>query len=240
MSNSSWGLSRTAFVAILLVTTNLFLAGCISSPPATLSDFHEHPSSAGFTLIDNRPADDKTSETLSLLVTSCDYAIYRLGDDKTVPSKFVLLKQDLAEAIGGQLQGTTVTLNRYRIFLNSGAALRKTTLTPSEGYPGIIPSIIAGMGSNCSKEETTGGWYAASEVTTPNSPLIIEIESTIEGKSYAIRTVSSPKIDVNYFHLNDAGVASELFSAIRKADAALIAQIKNHPTDVLATTPIGK
>lgn len=228
MRSLNLGSRRTAFAAILMIATQLSLVGCVRSNPAISSDFHEPPSATDLKLIDDRPAEDKTSETLSYLVTSCDYAIYRVGDEMTIPSKLVLLKRDLKEAANGQLVGQTVTLNRYRIFLNSGAALRKVTFSQGGGDPGLIPSLLSRMGSNCSKEETKGGWYAASEVSTTNSPFIVEIKVLIGGKLYSSRTVYSPKTEVNYFHLGDPEQAHEVFAAIHQADMDLIAQINNH------------
>ena len=93
----------------------LLLAGC-AGRPVVLSGFQDRPSTINLTIVDLRPQLEKTSERLSPWVTSCDYEIHRLGDETSVPSKLVLLRRDLEDALGGQLKNSTVTVTHYRVF----------------------------------------------------------------------------------------------------------------------------
>ena len=199
----------------------LFLAGC-ATKPAVLEGFQDHPSPIDLKIIDSRPADDKESEWLSLIVTSCDYGIRRWGDETTIPPKLTLLRRDLEDTLNNQLSNATITVSKYAIFFNGSAGLRHTVYS---GSIGIVPAIMESMGSNCSKEETTGGWYAASEVTNSHSPIVIEIEAAFEGKNYNVRTVYSPEEELPV--TGGLESASALFAAIHKANAALIDQIRS-------------
>jgi hypothetical protein len=79
------------------------------------------------------------------------------------------------------------------------------------------------MGAKCTREETTAGWYSAAEVTSLNSPLIVEITATVNGKQHAVRSVYSPQREINF---NDPEAAQLIFEAIRKATDMLTESIK--------------
>jgi hypothetical protein len=93
-------------------------------------------------------------------------------------------------------------------------------------FGGVVAPIMAGMGSNCLKEETTDGWYAASELTHPTSPFIIEIEAKLDGHSYSVRAVYSPEVQINGFKLDDPPAATALFQAMHQANLRLAEEIK--------------
>jgi len=200
----------------------VFAYGC-ASKPAVLDGFETRPTQVSFQVVDERPEGEKSWERLSGLITSCDYEIHRVGDDQTVPSRMDLLRQDLELALGTRLSNTALTVSSYRIFLNAGARVRNGVV---DTFGGVVAPIMAGMGSNCSKEETTDGWYAASELTRPTSPFIIEIEAKFEGHSYSVRTVYSPEVQINGFKLDDPPAATALFQAMHQANARLTEEMR--------------
>ena len=68
---------RISTVIPVLATVSL-LAGC-ATVPATLPGFQFRPPVSGFNLVDARPGEDKTTERLSLLITSCNFGVTRVG-----------------------------------------------------------------------------------------------------------------------------------------------------------------
>jgi hypothetical protein len=210
-----------SFEAVSTVALILGLSGC-ADQAAVLPGFQAQPSVIGLRIIDARPDEDKTTEYLSYIIFSCDYGIRRLGDEKTVPPRLTLLRRDLESALGRQVGNATITVSRYRIFFNRGAALREQT---SSQFPGVMPALMLNAGSHCAQEETRGGWYAASEAKSPHSPFIVELEGTFAGKSVAVRTVYSPEKEFLGV-LGEPETAAALFAAMRQATAALIEQLR--------------
>jgi len=194
----------------------LWLSAC-AAPTMVLPGYQERASDASFTIADARPDKDKTSEILSLWVTACDYGIYRLGDERTQPPKLAFLRHNLEDALGARLKNATLTVTRYRMYINSRAQLRAQV---NGMYTGVVPGMLAAAGEGCTKEETSGGWFEASEVTTTFPPVIVEIEATLNAKTYSVRSVYSTQGK----NVDDAGTP-ELFNAMRKADVRLADQL---------------
>lgn len=205
-------------VAVLVAT--LGLAGCYKQT-AVLPNFRAQMADADPWVIDARPQSDKETEHLSLLATSCDYGVRRLGDEKTVPPRLLLLQQDLEDRLGPLVQGRTLTVTRYAIYFNRAAGLRRGLGSSF----GIIGAVMSGIGSQCPKEKTTGGWYKAADVTTPFSPIIVNLEATFAGRRHVVRSVYSPTEELSMM-FGEPKAASGLFEAIRKATNALAAKIE--------------
>ncbi|MBV9993229.1 MAG: hypothetical protein JOZ72_18300 [Alphaproteobacteria bacterium] len=194
----------------------LSLSACAVKPVA-LPDYQERAPDASFTITDARPEKDKTSEVLSYWATACDYGIYRIGDERTVPPKLVFLRRNLEDALGARLKGAALTVTRYRVHINSRAQLRNQL---NGMYTGVVPAMLDAAGNGCTKDETSGGWFDASEVTTAFPPAIVEIEAAMAGKTYSVRAVYSTEGK----NVDDAGTP-ELFNAMRKANAVLADQL---------------
>ena len=205
---------------VRIVAAALVAAGLCSCAPqtATLAGFSQSPAAQGFTLTDGRAAPEKT-EWLSLMVWSCDNGIRRLGDEVSVPSRLDILRRDLGDALGPRLQGKTVTVKRYTIFYNMNAFL--AAANPGASSP-VGAALIA---TGCPKEKVTGGWYDLSEVTNAHSPVVVDVEVALDGKSFSGRAVLSPDEDMSGA-FGKPYEASVLFEAMRRAHAALIANIK--------------
>ena len=210
-----------------------FGAGLILSIGLTLpAGADDAPASPGVTLVDARKANELKTETLSNWITSCDYGIRRLGDDGEGPPKLALLKQGLDAALPAPLAGKTLTISKYVVFVNVSAALRRGAYG---SHPGVVGAVMSGMGSNCSREGTTDGWYGATEVTSVFSPLVVEIEATLDGKAFSARIVYSPDYETegefgeriwSGGHFKPEALAA-LTLALHRANAALAEQLRN-------------
>lgn len=202
-------------IAICLIAAALFLPA-----RASQADPAAAPAQAsGLTIVDSRPAVEKTRQILSLWATSCDFEIVRLGDDEINPGRLALLQSDLEAALGSQLANATLTVTRYRIFFNSGDAARGESRNR-----GLVGALLTP--NRCSKEKTTAGWYAPSEVTTDFSPIIIEIGATLAAKDYSVRLVYSPSFQLRGNSFDRPREAAPLLEAIHQANAALIDQLR--------------
>jgi hypothetical protein len=132
----------------------------------------------------------------------------------------VLLRQELSERLGALAQGQTVTVNRYVIFHNRREATRGSVFA---GKSGLIPSAFKAAGDSCPEEKTTGGWFDPAETTTPFSPIIVQIEATMDGRTRSVRTVYSPSEELYGF--GEPAASEALFAAMRKATEALAQEL---------------
>jgi hypothetical protein len=98
---------------------SIFLAGCATPAKYQISE-ELNLSRSSFELIDKRDEVQKKSESMSYLVSSCWYGIFRLGDDQFVPSALTFLTKELNARLGTQLQGKKVVVNRFEVFNNTG------------------------------------------------------------------------------------------------------------------------
>jgi len=190
------------------------LGGCAEVRPAKVPSFVDHAIGTSFTITDKRPEKESQWEALSHLVTSCDYGVHRLGD-ATIPAPLTILKSDLAQALGTHLAGKSLTVLHYEIYSNNSYELRNGVY--SHHY-GLMYDFMSGMGSSCKQEETTGGWYQASEVTTPYSPIVIEISGELDGRKFEVRSVYSPEHPIPTKFFDKPENAAELLNSLHKAN----------------------
>ena len=214
---------------ITLVAGLIVLVEGCTGTPAVLEGF-QPPAAQSAAIVDARVEQDKQSERLSGLITSCDYGIYRVGDDQISPGRLDLLKRDLASTMGDRLTNHTLTISRYDIFYNNREAQLEVLTRWFPWWPDgpRDPSriVMMTMMGNCSKADMTGGWYQRSEAPNATSPVIVEIEASLDGKPYTVRSVYSPETD--YIGATP-GLA---FDAMHKANAALIAQLRGLPENM--------
>lgn len=90
----------------LLVAAALAMSGC-AAQVATLSEPRAATLEGGLNVVDARAAADKKSDILSLVITNCNYGIYQAGDDKIVPPRLDLLRDDLNARLGAKVDGKT-------------------------------------------------------------------------------------------------------------------------------------
>ena len=152
-----------------------------------------------------------------------------------MPSRLVLLEQDLGEQLGAKLKNATLELTQYRVHTNEEVVFRYLTAGITAGATGGVLASGFGpapgrpmKGSSCARGDMRGGWYAGSEITAQRSPLIFEIAVRWNGKPLSMRKVYTPK---RYFTaaFDNADHAATLFDAIREAHADLAKQIADAP-----------
>ncbi len=206
-------------IAMMIAAFGIF--GC-ASQTAVLPDFKDLSSEMGFSMKDERPEEEKETKWMSLSITNCNYGIRQIGDNLMVPDRLTLLRNDLHKALGKKLSGKTVSVKKYIIHFNAQNAFRGRVYAP---YKGGVVEFMKGFGSDCKREEVAAGWFGPADVTTPFSPLIIEIDAAIDGKKYSVRSVYSPKKEIEPAFGNPEP-ASALFAAVQKATSQLVAKIR--------------
>jgi hypothetical protein len=151
---------------------------------------------ADLVVIDLRPKEEREGFKLSELAGKCNKDVYRIPDVASDPLKVEVLKSDLMQQLPDFGAGKTLTVLNWSIYYNKqvqggGGGLRGL------GVGGI--SIPTGKksekraGSDCSREESAGGWYEAGEISSTFFPLVSEFEGTYGGKPVSVRIVHSPR-----------------------------------------------
>ncbi|BCL76803.1 hypothetical protein JHS3_25390 [Jeongeupia sp. HS-3] len=151
------------------------------------------PMEPRFTLEERRLDVEKNNEMLSYLITSCDYGITQIGDSQTDPDKVAVLKSDLQALAGDRLEGRKLTLQSYTVHLNNAVALKQQVGSFSAAYAGLLGGTLfmAMTEIGCSKEQVSGGWYTADEVSNAWPPVIAEATLSVDGVSYQSRAVAT-------------------------------------------------
>jgi len=186
-------------------------------------------------VVDARPPMEKHTTQLSSWVWSCDNGIRRLGEEQETTPRLVLLGRDLSNALGSKFPHSTVTVNRYRVFFNASRVASGVASSAGGETEHAAAALL--MPHDCTKVQTSGGWYSPSEVRTSNSPLIVEINATLNGKAFAVRTVYAPEAELEG-HFGErvwsggqysAEAMSAYLEALHEANAALINLILRSP-----------
>lgn len=211
-------MKQIAKLAIALVVT-LNLSGCLSQT-AIMPNEQIYQSPNPWTVIDQRPEAEKGDEFLSLFAHSCSYGIKRLGDDRTSPPRIAILRADLSRELR-EAGNKTIAIQHYAIYFNKGLALLKSS--PYSG--GLLGQGEIAHRLACKKEDTAAGWFDADEVSTPFSPIIVEISATMGDRAFVVRSVYSPSEELNGA-FGEPNEASALFAAMRQATAELAHQIR--------------
>lgn len=194
------------------------LSGCVATN-VVIQGYDNGPSKINFTLVDARPTEDKEFELGSIWATSCSLGIRRLGDDASSPARLEILRQDIEKKLGDKVANTTLTVTRYRMFLN-----RSRKMLDASESNGLVGALLTP--NDCTKDKTPVGWYDPGEATSFNSPFVVEIKASYKGRDYEARAVSSPDIEILGGYRN-ADVAPSVYAAIEKANLALIDQLRH-------------
>jgi len=187
---------------------------------ARITGAQEAASAVGFSVADARAEGDKKQKILSLSITSCSYAIQRLGEKKA-PGRIDALREDLAHAKGIALEGKKLEVSTYNIFFNNKAVLKGMVYAP---HGGLVSDVMKEMGEECPREKMKGGWFDVTELQNPYSPLVVELEASLDGQAYPVRVVHAPAFELagNFARPVDA---AEVRAVMRMTADALAAKL---------------
>jgi hypothetical protein len=142
------------------------------------------------------------------------------------------LQNALAEGLGERLRGHDIVLSHYTLYVNGHHA------EVARSWGGAIGGAIGGgIGGNpqthrtaCGREAFPAGWFDPSELTTPYTPYVVEIEVALDGRPVTIHSVFSPPQNVSETSIISGRLMRQneyewANAAIVKANTALVAAV---------------
>ena len=171
--------------------------------------------------IDSRKAESKTTETLSSIITNCQYGISRLGDSNLNFDRVSYFSSILANSKDNKYKGHTIDFKRFDIYKNKQSILRS-----SGNYTGLVIRTLQRFECHAAKDMVGG--YDLDENPTGRNALILNLELVINSKNYKIREFTIVK-DIGVVHSSRPDLWEEgLNSIIRKAVTSLINKVDSH------------
>ncbi len=178
----------------LLLLPLLFLA--CASPVATLQ-VPTLAKSEGTVVKDLRPANEKTNEMFSLMVTSEAYGLYRKGDESHVPTAIRLFQHRAFEKLGAEGKPLEITVHHFAVYLNMKSQLR------SSAAFGVIGAGLASKNKvtaahaladakafeNVGKDEYKRALFTEQENPEKASAFVIYIDAEVGGKRVFTRSL---------------------------------------------------
>jgi hypothetical protein len=178
-------------------------------------------------VIDLRPPDERDGVGLSELTGKCNQRVYRIADVASDPLKVEVLRADLSRQLGVAADGKTLTVLNWSIYYNRSAegGAPKVSSIGIQGYSIPGKKKEKQQGSKCSREESAGGWYEASDVSSPRSPLVSEFQGIFGGKPFDVRVVYSPRRSIEGKFQGGTDDTAALLETVHKTAEALAAAI---------------
>ena len=178
-------------------------------------------------VIDLRPKEEKDGLGLAPLSGKCNKDVFRIADVASDPVKIDALRAGLARQLGLASDGKTLTVLNWSIYYNKqvpkgGSRLESVGI---QGYAIPTKKKEATVGSRCTQEESDGGWFQRSDVTTSHPPIVSEFVGTYGGKPFDIRVVHSVRRTIEGKFEGAADDTEELLETVSETAEALAAAI---------------
>jgi hypothetical protein len=178
-------------------------------------------------VIDLRPKEEKDGSALTGLKGKCNKDVYRIPDVASDPLKVDVFKSDLVRMLIDEGAGKTLTVLNWSIYYNKqvqggGSALRGVGIG---GYNFPTGKDERKPGSDCTREESAGGWYDAGELQSNYFPLVSEFEGTFAGKPVSVRVVHSPRRKIPGKFAGDEADTATLLEAVHATAEAVATEI---------------
>jgi hypothetical protein len=208
------------FLARLLGVLALF--ACLQ--PSSAQDAQK---SVELKVIDLRPPEERDGVGLMELSGKCNKDVYRIADVASDPLKVEVLRADLAQQMGLASDEKTLMVLNWSIYYNKQTPRSGPKLTDIgiQGYGIPGKKKEKQLGSKCTREESAGGWFTDSDVTTTVPPLVSEFSGTFGGKPYNIRVVHSVRRKIEGKFLGAADDTQALLETVHKTAEALATAI---------------
>ncbi|MFD2179953.1 hypothetical protein [Veronia pacifica] len=198
----------------LLIIVIVTLIGCVS-PVAKLTPHLSLDNQEKVNIEDKRDVKKLRGEFLSNLITSCDYGVERLGEDRTEPLRLELLADVLSSKYGNMFSGKSVKVYSFDVYSNRAIIFRHIAFG-SAGVQGELMKLATEpFFDDCALDSSLGA-YTKEEVTTPYSPIIILFDVEYDKQRVQTRTVFSPEEEF-MGQYNSPDGADALYRAIETA-----------------------
>ena len=152
-------------------------------------------------------------------IYSCHYGIKKLVSEEIVPERLLYLADRLNKKGGDRLQGKTLTVNRFTLYLNRQIETKRAALAgASAGIAGalsvssvpvdnIIPAVVVvgvtaavtnrGQLIGCEDEDYSGAYWT-SELRGGHTPIVLYLDVMIDNEAVKLRIVQPAGEDTKY------------------------------------------
>lgn len=198
----------------------LLLTGCST---AQLYKLEPAPVSSHPQLIiqDQRPAIQKSSELLSLMITNEAYGIARMGDESTSPERITFLRDMLKSLVGEKIGNRPVIVKTFTIHRNTQAKMRNSNVAKQAPLTKLITDNLetrAGL--------RQPGGYELSENPSAENVAVIDVVVEIGNKDYSARVVRPAPGTAVRFNTEAEIWGKVIDAALHEAVSALATEIK--------------
>ncbi|MEL7487783.1 MAG: hypothetical protein AAGJ87_11280 [Pseudomonadota bacterium] len=134
---------------------------------------------------------------LSNRVDDCGYSIQRLETPRFASDRRARLESELSDAFGPRCLRQNLRIARYDMFLNAAARRRAAGEAIAAGAAGdFAQESPIEQRPACSRSAMPGGWFDPAELSNRNSPIVIEIDYSVDGTTRRFTTAYSPVRDL--------------------------------------------
>lgn len=202
-----------------LLAALLTLACTACAPAITKVNIPDIGKSDAVVVSDLRPAIEKEHKIFSLMITSKQYGIWRVGDVQLSPSPVRLLQHQIFETFGAGHAPPAATVYHLVVYSNMQSQLRHGAAGAAVGgmVGGLIGNALANHGETAqtsivdaaafdrlAADEYKRGLYTQEEDPTKASVYIVYIDTLINGKRVFTRTIAPARQQGDQNSLADA------------------------------------
>lgn len=222
---------------LLIALLTLVCTAC--APAVTKVDIPDIATSDSVQVTDMRPASEREHEIFSLLITSKEYGIWRVGDKQLSPSPVKLLQYALAKQSNATRPPSKVVVRHFVVYANMQSQLRHGAVGAGIGgaLGGLIGNAMASHDESAltssvdehgfntmSADEYKRGLYTPTEDPNKASVFVVYIDTEIDGVQVFTRTIApaTPK----------KGAQPPLVDAVQLAIRNQLAKYSEHPVAV--------
>jgi hypothetical protein len=203
-----WAISSGGAVMRLLIIFAAVLACAACSPVAVKVSASDVANAKSVPVSDARPASEREQKIFSLLITSKEYGVIRIGDGKFTPPPIALLQDAVYKKFGVTGHVPEVVVYHFVVYANDAMALRRgvnsamcgsgcglipallINWTNNHGVPGQIGVVNEKVFDDLSSDEYQRGIYSHDEDTAGSGGVyVVYIDTAIDGKKIFTRTV---------------------------------------------------
>ncbi len=147
-------------------------------------------------LVDKVPSKQTKKKTMSLMITSCKYASYQIGDKQLLETRMRMLQKHLSNELDSNMNGKTFVVKNFTIHVNATKNIKGAVQDTQVGIGAEIIKSMDKIKVGCSGDDFFGG-YTLDEVPEGNTwnPLIVVIDVEVDGELYHSRTVNIPTVN---------------------------------------------
>lgn len=183
----------------------LALACAACAPVVTKVNVPDIAKSEAVAVTDMRPATEKEKKIFSLMITSKQYGIWRVGDARLSPPPVKLLRYQIAKQSNAGDTPPKLTVYHFVVYENMKSQLRHGAV--GAGLGGVVGALIGDataarkeasqttlVDANAfdnTKDEYTRGLYTQTEDPNKASVFIIYLDTGINGKRIFTRTIAA-------------------------------------------------